>query len=551
MLFVTQRTVLDCLKGTSPQPYLWLLEGGTTVPVTKYQTHVLFNWSIISPSLSSTNNITIIRIHIASFLVLFPVPTFLFFLVDFVIMLLDAFATSILLLLTSFPSSVGEPSPKKDSTLLAVDTCDNDDAGRDTTTTTIDSSLFLARKLPVPSVESRLGGERENIDFWKEHEVLLRLAWQEWDDAFIDDKKKKNHLILQFMREDPASLLNKTLARRIQAVWDHPTAETEQSLKDLWQEVPITTTPDGSCSVADSGNFVLEEFFSPEGILALRQYHLDAAANSGIPTRRPNGMNRYGLVLDEQVEGGVSYPTLDSLRQWLISTCVRPMARAMFPQYTRQPIATSFSSSNSDDNEQQEYHYNDDVSYAFTVHYNSSSFCNDDLDNNDDMTSKWGDWGLPIHSDASLYTLNINLNVPEEYDQDNPAQLVFWGDDDDEYNPNKDTNNTTTINTTVVITMKPGMAILHRGMHRHQALSMKPPKDNSTVKPHQQQQRRRRDQLIIWLFGRQHGDYHVRAMPYEQHEQMTVQQRWSRIEEIMKENVAREGEYCIVAFPTN
>jgi hypothetical protein len=391
--------------------------------------------------------------------------------------------------------------------------CTDADDTKTVTTTTV-SSLHRARQLQVPNVESRLGGELENIDFWKQHEVVLRQAWQEWD-AWNNTKK---NLILQ-LHENPVSLLNSTLAERIQAAWDHPTVETEQNVKDLWQEVP-------TCNGDGSGVFIMEDFFSPTGILALREGHLDAAAatNAGIPTRRPNGMNRFGLVLDEHVEGGVSYPTLDTLRRWLISTCIRPVARAMFPEYTHQPFS---SSPFKDEDEHQEYSYNDDVSYAFTVHYNSSHCAertqrvgievHGDVD---DGIPNWGDRDLPVHSDASLYTLNINLNVNEEDDQDNPAQLVFFGDDDDHNN-----GTDTTINTTVVITMKPGMAILHRGMHRHQALPLKPPpRDGSIIG-----QERRRDQLIVWLFGRRHGDYYVQAMPYQQHEQMTVQQRWSMI----------------------
>jgi hypothetical protein len=340
----------------------------------------------------------------------------------------------------------------------------------------LEDALKHARALQVPSTESRLGGEQENIDFWQRHQHLLKQAWSQWADRqFVENSKEWNLL------EDPDRLLNPTLVERVQQAWENPTLETELAVKELFQQV-------------SPGVYVIEEFFSREGIQALRNHHLDAASLTEIPTRRPNGMNRFGLVLDEDVEGGVSYPQLDLFRHWLIDTYIRPVARSIFPDFT----TTS-------DTEQP----NDDGSYTFTVHYSHDGSGSTDSVDDTGGSQEDGDHEdryLPRHTDASLYTFNINLNFQEEDDPDHPAQLVFY---------NRDTDDVHTL------TMKPGMAVLHRGMHAHQALPLKVKDAN--------QPRRRRDQLIVWLFGgNQEEDYYVRFLPYEKEDQMTVQERWSK-----------------------
>jgi hypothetical protein len=388
--------------------------------------------------------------------------------------------------------------------------------------------------LEIPTVSAATGGETEHLEFWATHEELLRQAWQEWAalrgfSTITTNFSDMNHLTPPpwDLLSKPERLFNATLYQRIRSVWETPTDSNEQAVKDLWHEIA-------------PGLFVIENFFSFQGIEALRQYHLDAATESSrIPTRRPNGMNRYGLVMDDETPGGVSYPHLDQFRTWLIDTMVRPMARALFPEYT-------FSSPKRKSNK----NYNDDVSYAFTVHYShdgTNPSIERDKDDSSANTSSSSneDRYLPVHTDASLYTCNINLNFQHEYDPELPSQLVF-------YHPDKDgTKSHPPQQEQVILTMKPGMAVLHRGLHPHQALPIQFPKDDETSRHHhdevnqatnaeailrQPRQRRRRDQLIIWLFGRDIvsgvdvGEYYVRAMPYSKKEQMTVQERWSKIQ---------------------
>jgi hypothetical protein len=145
----------------------------------------------------------------------------------------------------------------------------------------------------------------------------------------------------------------------------------------------------------------------------------------------------------------------------------------------------------------------------FTVHYSHDGTEEQEQEKQQESSTATTkttqeDRHLPKHTDASLYTFNINLNFEDEYDPDRPAQLLF-------YDP--DTNHAQTV------TMKPGMAVVHRGLYNHQALPLKKSKGG----------RRRRDQLIVWLFGRESGEYHVRAMPYKEEEQMSVGQRWTKI----------------------
>ena len=312
-----------------------------------------------------------------------------------------------------------------------------------TTTAAMASSLSKARQLEVPVVSKKSAGETENLEFWQEHEVLIQHAWEEW----ADDAGKK----LPDLSED--IVMNEAISQQVHNLWNKPSVEKEEEFqKKSWDErIP--------------GVYTCPHFLSDQGIRNIRQ-HLKASSESGIPTRRPNGMNRYGLVLDKETQGGVSYPEMDDFRTWLVDTYVRPLGRMFFPEY----IGTE----------------TDDVSsYAFTIHYEPE-------------TKTGGDVELKEHSDASVVTININLNLPgdEEEEEDYEGSSLVFVDED--------SGNRTSLQ------MEPGMAVIHRGLHRHQALPI---------------QIGQRHQLIIWLFGT-YG--YVRFVPYEDNEHMSVQKRWSK-----------------------
>ncbi len=304
-----------------------------------------------------------------------------------------------------------------------------------------------ARCLDFPQVTVTTEGETENLDFWQEHEELLQIAWKEWSNIHLPTL-------------DEVVLMNPTLYQHVHQLWQDPTLENEMQLQELWKEVI-------------PGVWVCHNFFTLTGLRRIR-YHYQAAAESGIPTRRPNGMNRLGLVWDDETPGGVSYPQILEFRKWLVDLYVRPLSRAFFPHYSGIKEM-------------------DDVeAYAFTIHYATRNKSNE---TNATTTMTMRDARLPEHSDASLFTININLNLPEE---DYEGSVLEFGFEDE--------NGKTTKS---ALRMESGMAVLHRGMQRHQALSI---------------QSGERHQMVLWLFGR-HG--YVRVIPYERHEQRPVEERWS------------------------
>ena len=111
--------------------------------------------------------------------------------------------------------------------------------------------------------------------------------------------------------------------------------------------------------------------------------------------------------------------------------------------------------------------------------------------NNAANDSNSSDVKLEEHSDASVVTMNINLNLPEDGEYSG-SELVFLDDDQRMHE----------------VELQPGMVVIHRGLHRHLA------KEIATGTRHQ---------LIIWLFGK---DGYVRFAPYEKEEQMSVEERW-------------------------
>jgi len=181
---------------------------------------------------------------------------------------------------------------------------------------------------------------------------------------------------------------------------------------------------------------------------------LDAAAASPIPKRRPNAMNRYGLVIDKDSEGGVTYPEIDAFRDFVVDRYMRPFGRTWFNEYAGPD----------DDKE----------AYAFTIAYSADK-----------------DVKLKEHSDASLVTMNVNLNLPhEDYD----GSLIAFVDEE---------------GTKHELVFQPGMALLHRGMHRHSALPLN---------------EGQRHNMVFWLFG-ENG--YVRIAKYDDDERLNLEQRWT------------------------
>lgn len=303
------------------------------------------------------------------------------------------------------------------------------------------SALSLARLLQPPDAVSTTGGETEDASFWDEHEQLIKLAWKEWELSLRHEEEGGGKApSLSPLQE---GLVAEPLRSLVQQMWEEPTAEREGQIRNLLQAVV-------------PGVFQFQ-LFSVQAVETIRQ-HLDAVRQSRIPLRRPNGMNRYGLVLDDRTPGGVAYTELLQFQQQVVvDRFVRPLGRLLFPDLIGPG--------------------DDADSYAFTIRYQHGE-----------------DRQLAEHSDASVVTLNVNLNLPNETFA---GSSIYFVDPDD-----PDVKHPVEWN-------QPGMAVLHRGMQRHAALPIESGE---------------RHNMVIWLFG-EHG--YVRIAPYEKEEQLTLQQRWT------------------------
>ena len=95
------------------------------------------------------------------------------------------------------------------------------------------------------------------------------------------------------------------------------------------------------------------------------------------------------------------------------------------------------------------------------------------------------------------------LNVCLGYDNFTGGNISFRADDSAGHGQNS--------RGTGDIEMKPGIAMIHKGQHRHAAMPIT---------------KGRRVNLIVWLMGK--GGY-VRVMPYSPKEQLTSKDRWGRV----------------------
>ena len=137
---------------------------------------------------------------------------------------------------------------------------------------------------------------------------------------------------------------------------------------------------------------------------------------SGIPLRRPNGMNRYGAILDEL---GLT-ASLDHLCQRYL----RPLGQMLYPHLIARGDA--------------------DEHYGFIVRYKRGE-----------------DVALAEHADASVLTMNANLGYPGF----TGGALAFRGTRGLDQNPRG-----VAASTVGFADFEPGEAILHLGGQYHAAL---------------------------------------------------------------------------------
>jgi len=384
------------------------------------------------------------------------------------------------------------------------------------------SALAKARKLHPPRALNTYDAEYEHAEFWEEHGTLLKEAWKEWWEkevfAII------SHDTDNILKESSDEWLLPELSKALDEAISSPSPQSEEKVKSFW----VSTPTEGFSNETGQQQRHRQQFYTtqqlpkgvyttssplltPRGISYLRTL-LALARSSKIPTRRPNGMNRNGVILDKDVDGAIPVNAIveSFVEKMLVEKVVRPMGRVLFPEFVG---------------------CGDDLEYfAFTIQYDGGKNENADADgecghiNTDnqeiDNNGLTKDFELKEHRDASVITLNINLNLPDEIGYGG-SQVFFRPF------PIEETTTTATLEESSfdkctiedgcgTVTFSPGMALLHLGAHRHGSLPIR--SISSTG-----QRKNNRFNLVIWLFGK-HGD--VRIAPHSTEEQMTLRERW-------------------------
>lgn len=295
-----------------------------------------------------------------------------------------------------------------------------------------ESALARARLLVPPIASQKEKGEFEGLEFWEEHDELLTGAWKELGprhrELYIVDDVFERLYIHPKLQE---------------AVKTARAGKGEEAAWALFQEVV-------------PGVYASQELFTPKFVEELLE-ELEHIESSGIPRRRPNGMNRFGAILDKV--------GLAALSKGLADRYFRPLGAMLFPELAGPT-----------DLEEE---------YAFTIRYEGR-----------------GDTELAKHGDASVVTLNLCLG---RQGWQGGEVRFFESGGTGIYalplgNASAGAGN---------VSFQPGLGLLHRGQHKHQALPLLSGE---------------RSNMILWLMGR-HGV--VRAAPYPPSERLTPAERWA------------------------
>lgn len=296
------------------------------------------------------------------------------------------------------------------------------------------SALDRARALNRPDPQLSAGGEFEDQHWWQQHGALLQQARREWGPL---------HAKLYDVNSYKDDLIDEKLRNAVEA-------KDPDALRELCQETNVA-------------NVYRVRLFTPHFIQLLLE-ELQHQKSSGIPIRRPNGMNRYGLVLNDDKNFGIGIGLGAVLTHW-VDVYLKPLASLAFPDFVGP-----------DDLEEQ---------YSFVVHYQPGQ-----------------DVELKEHTDASTVTANICLQPLEQQEQSWPlyfkeyryASMVSLVND--EKMPREPIT---------VQHNEPGEALLHLGGLVHGVT----PVDGE------------RSNLVVWMYGKY--DY-VRIAPYSE-EEVTKNQR--------------------------
>ena len=212
------------------------------------------------------------------------------------------------------------------------------------------SALVRARQLRSLLPERRnattAGGEIEDHEFWVANEKVLEEARQEYGPL---------HPELYDLRQYSGHFINPVLTAAVEAC--ERAARVGKPVPE--EAVRALLQPAGAPGVWRLPMFT-ERFCS---LLLEELAHYE---QSGIPLRRPNGMNRFGAILDQLGLG----PSL----QHLTRRYLRPLGQLLYPWLIAAGDA--------------------DEHYGFVVRYKRGE-----------------DVALAEHADASVLTLNANLGI--------------------------------------------------------------------------------------------------------------------------------------------
>ena len=161
--------------------------------------------------------------------------------------------------------------------------------------TAIEQARELANVQPTRRLKK--GGEFEGGDFWEKNESLLSQAWSQvtrlhpelyvYDDAFQEKFINSDLRRAVQKLKEAASLSDKV----VNELYIKTLVSESDVVKDVFY-VGNSETPRFSLFTKEFSDLFLKE--------------LDYLSNSGIPMRRPNGMNRYGAILGKSSDLGRS-----------------------------------------------------------------------------------------------------------------------------------------------------------------------------------------------------------------------------------------------------
>jgi hypothetical protein len=195
-----------------------------------------------------------------------------------------------------------------------------------------------------------VGGEHEAAAWWEQNDALFSAARAEWG-------QKQPELYLFDMHED--DFIDPDLRAAVSAAESAAASGIHHVDEEVLRALLHPTNVPGVYRL---------RLFTPHFCQLLLE-ELRHAADSRVPIRRPNGMNRFGAIL-EAVPGGLH---MERLAARIALRYARPLAQMAFPHLVGAGDASEH--------------------FGFVVDYRLG-----------------GDESLALHADASVATLNVRLS---------------------------------------------------------------------------------------------------------------------------------------------